>query len=94
MLLKCSLVIKNSLFLYRNIKCLRFAFLVVIVGIFCYFAIKGLKMTKEEYLLKCKSVANVLAKIINGEYVSPEERLKDCKDAVELFNYETAQNTQ
>lgn len=51
-------------------------------------------MTKEEYLLKCKSVANVLAKIINGEYVSPEERLKACKDAVELFNYETAQNTQ
>ncbi len=49
-------------------------------------------MTKEEYLLKCKSVADVLTKIINGAYVSPEERLKACADAIEVFNHDNLQN--
>lgn len=51
-------------------------------------------MTNEEYLLKCESVAKVLAKIANGAYVSQEERAKAFKDAIELFNYETSQKVQ
>ena len=45
-------------------------------------------MTYAEYLIKCESVAKVLSKIVRGEYVSPEERFKAFKDAVELFDYE------
>ena len=45
-------------------------------------------MNKNEYLEKCMSVANVLAKIINGVEVSREERLKAFLDAVEVLNYE------
>ncbi len=45
-------------------------------------------MDKNEYLEKCMSVANVLAKIINGMDVSREERLKAFLDAVEVLNYE------
>ena len=51
-------------------------------------------MTYEEYLLKCESVADVLVKIARGVYVSPEERLKAFKDAIELFNYETSRKGQ
>lgn len=42
-------------------------------------------MTKEEYLEKCMSVSRVLEKIINGKSVSLEERLKACRDAIEIF---------
>ena len=45
-------------------------------------------MNKSEYLEKCISVANVLAKIINGVEVSSEERLKAFLDAIEILNYE------
>ena len=45
-------------------------------------------MTKEEYLEKCISVADVLAKIIKGIEVSPNERLEACKDAIEIFYYD------
>ena len=48
----------------------------------------------EEYLLKCESVADVLVKIARGVYVSPEERLKAFKDAIELINYETSRKDQ
>ena len=51
-------------------------------------------MTYEEYLLKCESVADVLVKIARGTYVSPEERLKAFKDAIELVNYETSRKGQ
>ena len=51
-------------------------------------------MTYEEYLLKCESVADVLVKIARGVYVSPEERLKAFKDAIELVNYETSRKGQ
>lgn len=49
-------------------------------------------MTNEEYLLKCRSVADVLTKIINGAYVSPEERLKACADAIDVFYRYNFQN--
>ena len=45
-------------------------------------------MTYDEYLLKCASVANVLAKIASGAYVAPEERAKAFKESIELFDYE------
>lgn len=45
-------------------------------------------MDKNEYLEKCMSIANMLAKIINGAEVSREERLKAFFDAVEVLNYE------
>ena len=45
-------------------------------------------MTKDEYLIKCESVINIINRIGNGDYVSPIERLNACKDAIEIFNYE------
>ena len=42
-------------------------------------------MTQEEYLEKCASVANALAKITKGIVVSREERLKASLDAIEIF---------
>jgi hypothetical protein len=51
-------------------------------------------MTYAEYLIKCESVAKVLTKIVNGVYVSPAERIKAIKDAIELFNHEISQNKQ
>ena len=43
-------------------------------------------MTQEEYLAKCMSVANVLAKIAKGMEVSREERLMALKDAIEVLS--------
>ena len=48
-------------------------------------------MNEAEYLEKCMSVADVLAKITKGIFVSPEERLKACKDAIEVFYYDNLQ---
>ena len=70
------------------------AFLVVFITFFCYFVPKGIEMTYAEYLMKCESVAKVLVKIASGANVSPVERAKAIKDAIELFNHETSQNKQ
>ena len=51
-------------------------------------------MTYAEYLMKCESVAKVLVKIASCANVSPVERAKAIKDAIELFNHETSQNKQ
>ena len=51
-------------------------------------------MDKNENLEKCMSIANVLAKIINGAEVSREERLKAFLDAVEVLNYEKLTKNQ
>ena len=48
-------------------------------------------MNEIEYLEKCMSVTDVLAKITKGVFVSPEERLKACKDAMEVFYYDNLQ---
>ncbi len=49
-------------------------------------------MTKEEYLMKCKSVVNVINRILSGDYVSPEERVNAYKDVIEIIGHENIQN--
>ena len=63
-------------------------FLLFLLDFFAIFVVKGTQMTYAEYLIKCESVVKVLVKIVRGEYISPEERFKAFKDAVELFDYE------
>ena len=52
------------------------------------------KMNELEYLEKCISILNVLAKIANGVEVSFEERLKTGIDAIRVWNYENSQRIQ
>ena len=42
-------------------------------------------MTKQEHLEKCKYVAGVLDKIINGVDVSHADKMNACANAIEVF---------
>lgn len=51
-------------------------------------------MNDLEKVSKCKDVGETLAKIIRGDFVSPEERLIAIKDCIDLMQVPQEENNK